>query len=80
MNAWRSVLTQQKDLLLKHGDMEHGAWFFSCGTGGGSACLGLKTRVVHNHFTHTLDRDGWFLLLSCGEPPRMEVSDRIVEA
>ena len=36
-NSWLSVPTQQKDLLLKHDDIEHDAWFFSCGTGGGSA-------------------------------------------
>ena len=38
-NASLSVLTQQQDLLLKHDDTEHGGWVFSCGTGGGSACL-----------------------------------------
>ena len=27
-NAWLSVPTRQKDSLLKHDDMEHGAWFF----------------------------------------------------
>ena len=36
-NSWLSVPTQQKDLLLKHGDIEHDGWFFSCGAGGGSA-------------------------------------------
>ena len=37
-----AVLTQWKDLLLKHDDMEHGARFFSCGTGDGSACFGIE--------------------------------------
>ena len=72
---------QQKDLLLKHDDIEHDGWFFSCGTGGGSAWFGLKTRdVVHNHFACIPEMIDAFLLASHSGPPRMEVPDRIVEA
>ena len=45
-NSWLSVLGRGKRQLLSHPTMFDGRWFISCGTAGGSCCLGVPVEEV----------------------------------